>query len=130
VRSYGLDTSVVLRLLVGAPAGQAQRALEFLKKCSAQGIKVFVSDLVVLETYHAFSYHYQVPVEEAVGCLTDFLSSEMVTGSGHALAVLKEYPWSGPGLADRLIRRDLLEHASIVLTFDKKFSHLSNMKKL
>lgn len=130
MRAYGLDTSIVLRLLVGTPVDQAQRALEFVESCSAQGIRVVVSDLVIQETYHALCHHYQVPVKEAVECLLDFLTSEMIIGTGHALAVLQEYPWSGPGFADRLIRRDILTHASTILTFDRKFSQLPNMKQL
>jgi predicted nucleic acid-binding protein len=45
----GLDTSVVLRLLVGSPPGQAKTALGFVKKSLTVGVRVIVSDLVVSE---------------------------------------------------------------------------------
>ena len=61
---------------------------------------------------------------------SDFLSSPAITNCGHALAVLQEYDGSGAGLADRLIRKDFLDHATAVVTFDKKFARLSDMKKL
>jgi predicted nucleic-acid-binding protein len=92
--------------------------------------KVFVSDLVVQETWHALRHHYQVPVREAAGCLADFLASGIVAGTGHALSVLQGYSGSGPGVADRKIRRDYLAHASTTLTFDKEFSKLSHVKAL
>jgi hypothetical protein len=85
---------------------------------------------VVQETYHALCHHYDVPIKEAVECLVDFLSSEMITGTGQALSVLQEWAGSGPGVADRLIRKDYLEQASTVLTFDAQFAKLPQMKKL
>ncbi len=130
MNGYGLDTSVVLRLLVGVPQEQADRALDFIEGCYAHQIQVYVSDLVVLEAYHALRHHYQVPVQEASECLLDFLASEMITPTGFALAVLREYRGLGPGLADRFIRRDYLDHASQVLTLDRKFSQLPEVKRL
>ena len=128
--SYGLDTSVVVRLLVGVPEDQARKALDFVQDCSRRKVKVFVSDLVVQETWHALCHHYQVPVREAAGCLMDFLASGIVAGTGHALSVLQGYSGSGPGVADRMIQRDYLDHASSILTFDKEFSKLSHVKAL
>ncbi len=128
--SYGLDTSVVLRLLVGVPVDQARVAIDFLEECNKNQVKVYVSDLVVFETYHALCHHYDVPVEEAVGSLADFLASEMVESAGIALSVLREYTGAGAGLADRLILKDYMNHVSTVVTFDKKFAKLDKMKKL
>ena len=131
MNSIGLDTSIVLRLLVGAPEDQAKRALELVEDCFQKQVDVFVSDLVVQETYHALCHHYQVPVREAVECLRDFLASEMIANTGQALAALQEYSGKGPGFADSLIRRDYLQdkiHA--VFTFDKKFSQLTSVQKL
>lgn len=79
MKCYALDTSVVLRLLVGVPADQAQKALGFLEKCFCKGIKAVVSDMVILETWHALRRHYQVPVMETVETFLEFLSSEMIT---------------------------------------------------
>ncbi len=86
--SIGLDTGVVLRLLVGVPEDQAQRALTFVEDCYQKQVMVHVSDLVTQETYHALCHHYQVPVKEAAECLRDFLASEMIANTGQALSVL------------------------------------------
>jgi len=116
---------------MGAPGEQAQRAFCFVKDCYQKQIKVYVSDLVIQETYQALCYHYQVPVKEAVECIRDFLASKMITSTGQALLVLQEYSGAGPGFADRLIRRDYLQSpVDTVLTFDKRFSQLSSMQKL
>ena len=46
MKAIGLDTCVVLRLLVGEPAEQAKRAIEYVKECYFNNITVFVSDIV------------------------------------------------------------------------------------
>jgi predicted nucleic acid-binding protein len=45
----GLDTSVLLRLLLGLPADQATTALTFVKEARLAGERIVVSDLVVSE---------------------------------------------------------------------------------
>lgn len=130
MKKSGIDTCVVLRLLIGAPEDQAQKALFFLEKSYANGDVVYVSDLVAAETYHALCHHYEVPFYKAAKQLAEFLSSPMITPSGHALAVLREYKGSGAGAVDRLIRADLLDHSHEIMTFDKKFSMLGSVKLL
>ena len=127
MKAVGLDTCVVLRLLVGEPAEQAKRALSHVEECYFNNTTVFVSDIVVAKVYHALRYHYKVPIINAVKILLDFLSSPMITPTGHALTVLREYKGTGAGLVDRLIRMDLLDHAHEILTFDKDFAKLPNI---
>ncbi|MCK5543586.1 MAG: PIN domain-containing protein [Desulfobulbaceae bacterium] len=130
MKAVGLDTCVVLRLLVGEPAEQAKRAIDYVEECYFNNITVFISDIVAAEVYHAICYHYEVPRKSAVKILLDFLSSPMITPTGHALTVLSEYKGTGAGLVDRLIRMDLLEHAHEIVTFDKDFAKLPNVCRL
>jgi len=130
MKAVGLDTCVVLRLLIGEPEQQARCALQFVEECFFKGMDVFVSDIVVAEVYHAARYHYGVPAKTAAGILFDFLSSPMVTPSGHALTVLGEYKGAGAGLVDHLIRMDFLDHAHEIVTFDRKFAKLVNVTLL
>lgn len=130
MKAVGLDTCVVLRLLVGEPAEQAKLALEYVEECYFNNMTVFVSDIVVAEVYHAVCYHYEVPRKIAVKILLEFLSSPMITPTGHALTVLSEYRGTGAGLIDRLIRMDLLDHAHEIVTFDKDFAKLPNISIL
>ena len=57
-KSAGLDTSVLLRLLVGEPEKQAKKAVEALDAISEARGKVHVSDLALCETYYALQFHY------------------------------------------------------------------------
>ncbi len=130
MKSVALDTCIVLRLLIGEPADQAGQAYDYLEECYFSGVTVYVSDLVVMETYHGLCHHYQVPQKEVIEILTDFLSSPMITPGGHSLTILCEYKGRGAGFVDRLIRVDALERAQEIITFDKKFARLPNVYKL
>ncbi len=120
-RRVGLDTSFVLRLLVGEPAAQARRATAQLDALREANQKAAVSDLVVTETYFALQYHYEVPKQLALDTLKEFLESPEVASAGEALEVLLE-PSLGranPGFVDRLIHANYAKTAASMLTFEK-----------
>ncbi len=130
MRAVGLDTSVVLRLVVGEPEKQADAAQVYLNHCYLDDIQVFISDIVVGETYHALIYHYEINKSEAIEALLKLLTSPMISTTGHAVSILSEYRGTGAGLMDRLIRMNFLEQAHEVITFDKNFAKLPNVKHL
>ena len=120
----------VLRLLIGEPIDHAKTAYSYIETCYQRGISVIVSDLVIPETYHALCHHYQVPPAKATNVLADFLSSAMITPSGHASTVAKEFKGKRTGFEDRLIRMDFLDHADEVVSFDNKFCRRPGVSKL
>jgi len=130
MKAVGLDTSVVLRLLIGEPEKQAHAAQAYLNTCHLDGTQIFISDIVVGETYHALIYHYEVTKLEAIDALLKLLTAPMISTTGHAVSILNEYRGTGAGLMDRLIRMDFLEQAHEVITFDKDFARLPNVKRL
>jgi predicted nucleic acid-binding protein len=130
MKAVGIDTCVVLRLLVGEPEDQAELAKAFVEECYYDGIEVCVNDMAVAESYHALTYHYDVPKLKAVEALRDFLGSPMVTATGHAMPIIMSYTGTGAGLVDRLIRADMLDHAYEVRTFDRDFAKLDNVELL
>ena len=83
--SIGLDTSVVLRLLTGVPAKQADAARRML---AASRDTVCVSDLVVSESYFGLRHHYAVPHAEAAHALAALLDDPRVQCTGVARRVL------------------------------------------
>lgn len=76
--TVGLDTSVVLRLLIGEPRTQMEVARRRIERAVAAGEQVVVTDLVIAEVVHALRHHYGVPAAEAVGRLRDLLGSGVV----------------------------------------------------
>ncbi|MBN2449041.1 MAG: hypothetical protein JXR77_01550 [Lentisphaeria bacterium] len=128
MKAVGIDTCVVLRLLVGEPEDQSARALAFVERCYYDGMAVCVSDMVVAESYHALIHHYDVPKAKALETLREFLGSPMIAATGHAMPIVTSYTGTGPGLVDRLIRADLLDNAYEVRTFDRDFATLENVE--
>lgn len=124
----GLDTSVLVRLLLGLPADQATRALTFVKEARFAGRKIVVSDLVVSEAYFALHHHYGVPKQEAVAHLLVILRSGLVEPADgpEVLAVLEAASRSSakPGFVDRLIRAQYDRESASMATFERAAARL------
>jgi len=120
-KQIGADTSFLLRLLVGEPKAQAAAAVRELDQRSAQGEVLAISDLVVAEAYFALQHHYEVPKQEALDTLKDFLEAPEVVALGVAQNVLAEanLPRANPGFVDRLIHADYLASTTGMLSFEK-----------
>lgn len=125
----GLDTSVVVRLLIGAPAAQAEAARRLLVEA---GAAVVISDLVISESYFVLRHHYGVPHAEAVAALRALLGDARVTPTGVASRVLAEIADSDqkPGLMDRLIHDDYLAAGATFATFDGDAARLEGASLL
>ena len=127
--SIGIDTSVVLRLLVGEPAAQARAARSRLEKALAQGETVLVCDLVIAEAYFALHHHYGVPKDEARQLLAELLGSGVVQADPpEALLALEKSP--GAGLVDRLVHTRYRSRGAITLTFERKQAALEGAQRL
>lgn len=125
-RLVGLDTSFVLRLLVGEPAAQARRAVARLDTLRDAGKRCAVSDLVVSEAYSALQYHYGVPKQRALDTLRAFLESPEVVPLGAALTILQQpdLARARPGFVDRLIHAWYAREAATLLSFEKTAAKL------
>lgn len=128
--THGLDTSVVVRLLVGEPAGQAlaaQRAIERAPRGA-----VAVSDLVIGEAYFALRHHYGVPHRKAIVALAALISDPRIFSTGVGARVLANVPDrdAGPGLMDRLIHGAYEAEQMLLLTFDRSAARLPGAQLL
>ncbi len=127
--AIGLDTSVVVRLLVGAPEAQARAARRRLEHAIERGESVIVCDLVIAEAYYALQFHYHVPKAEARSMLTRLMRSGVVTlEPREAEEVLGAT--SGAGLVDRLIHARHRALGAVTLTFERKLGALEGSVRL
>ncbi|MBW3534733.1 MAG: PIN domain-containing protein [Gemmatimonadetes bacterium] len=129
----GLDTSVVLRLLVGEPRDQAEVARRRLADSFASGSPaIALSNLVVGECYFALRHHYLVPHRRAVSTLRALLDDPRVLPTGAARQVLRELDRrdTSPGLMDRLIHGDYERAGATLLTFDRDAARLHGAELL
>lgn len=125
----GLDTSVVVRLLVGLPEAQARVARRRLERAVEAGEPVVVSDLVMAESYHALQHYYEVPKMEARAILRRFVESGIVQleppASSGALAST-----DGAGLVDRLIHLRYRSLGAVTVTFERRQGSLEGAARL
>ena len=120
-KRIGADTSFLLRLLIGEPKAQAEAAVKELDQRFAKGERLAVSDLVVAETYFALQHHYEVPKQEALDTLKEFLEAPEIVALGVTQTVLAESKLghANPGFVDRLIHADYLASTAGMLSFEK-----------
>lgn len=128
----GLDTSVVLRLLTGKPQDLALLAASHVEASLSAGHTVFVSDLVVSESYFALQHHYGLSKTQALDVLGQFLQQSGVEPLGAARRVLgmPNQASAKPGLVDRLIHAEYSKVADEMLTFEKPAARLSKVRVL
>ena len=121
VGSYSLDTSLVLRLLIGEPVAQFRRAFEFLTQQTEAKSEVFVSNQVLSEAYFALQSFYKIPKSEALEMLSNFVQHQGVRASSVAEVVLRlpGLASSKPGFVDRLIHGECQEAGHTLITFEK-----------
>ena len=125
----GLDASVVVRLLVGLPQGQAAIARRRLERAFEDDQPILVCDLVLAETYYALCHHYRVPKDEARRLLRDFAASGLVTVEPPEVAGALA-PARGAGLVDRLIHARYRRVGAVVVTFERKQAALGGAERL
>lgn len=127
-----MDTSVVLRLLLGQPADQAERALAFLDELSQRGHRAVVSDLVVAEAYFALQHHYGVSKQDSLLGLRRLFADGEIEPLGAAAAVLALDGMASakPGFVDRLIHGAYANVADQMVTFEKAAKKLKSVRVL
>ena len=129
----GLDTSVLVRVLVGEPEELAARAASYLLERQDAGDQVWVSDWVLAETYYALQHHYGVPKKDVLDALRGFLAAPGIRCPGEASQVLDtpRLETAKPGFVDRLIHRDYLRAGAVELvTFERSVARLPQVRVL
>jgi predicted nucleic acid-binding protein len=128
----GLDTSVVLRLLIGLPEDQAQRAHTYLDGIARRGDQPVVSDLVIAEAYFALQHHYSVPKKEALQALRQMLEAGEIASTGTAADVLSltNLATAKPGFVDRMIHSAYTADRGAMATFEQAAAKLGSVEVL
>jgi predicted nucleic acid-binding protein len=125
--TVGLDTSVVLRLLIGSPVSQATAAVAFLDDLNRRGDRPVMCDMVVAETYYALQHHYGVRKADAITALRRLFADGEIASIGAAADVLStpSLATAKPGFVDRLIHRAYLSDGARMATFERSSARLS-----
>ena len=128
---YGLDTNVVLRLLVNDVPDQTMLARAFLDRLEAAGQRATISDLVVSEAFYGLRHHLKVPTEAALLMLSQILSDPAIEGES-APSVLRDLARAAapPGLIDQLLLAHHRDHRTTLITFDRALGALPGAELL
>ena len=124
--TYGLDTSVVIRLLMNEPPELVEKTAAFIESALADGHNFFVSDLVISEAYYVLQKHYGKTKELAISDLKAIASASGFSVSPEALAALNTpNAWkANPGMVDRMIANGYAAKGYVTISCERSFSKL------
>ena len=129
-RRFGIDTSVLVRLLTRHPETDFEYCVHHLRSLLEQGGEILASNQVIGEAYAVLQHHYGIPRIDARTALCDVLSSGLIApANGPAILAALEAK-TGPGLFDRLIADGYFRGGLQVLTLDREMAMLDNVRLL
>ena len=124
-RRLGIDTSILVRLLVAEPEEEFRQCVTGLRDLvENRDVEILASNQVIGEAYIAVQHHYGVSKRDARAALSQVLRSGIVAplcGKAVLEALADE---GGPGLFDRLITLGYADAGMEVLTQDRKMASL------
>ena len=128
---FGIDTSVLVRLVTGQPEPDFRSCLEALRLIvEDRSGELFASNQVIGEAYVTIQHHYGVSDAEAREGLIAVLTSGLVAPSnGHEVILMLEER-QGAGLFDRLIADGYAREGMETLTLDRRMSSLPGVQRL
>ena len=128
---YGIDTSVLVRLITSLPEAEFGRCqAELTRMVEQERAELFASNQVIGEAYIAVQHHYGVSKGDALVALTGALTSGLVAplNGQPVLNALRET--GGAGLIDRLIAEDYSRTVSETLTLERRMAALPGVRRL
>lgn len=130
-RRFGIDTSILVRLLTGEPREEFLDCVAgLIALVEHEGSEIFASNQVIGEAYVAVQHDYQVSKTDARDGLLEVLRSGLLSPlNGRAVFEALEAPGS-PGLFDRLIADDYSRAGLEVLTLDRRMAKLAGVARL
>ena len=130
-RRFGIDTSILVRLLTGEPAADFEHCVaELTSLVEDSAAEIFASNQVIGEAYVAVQHHYGVTKADARSGLIDVLRSGLVAPLNGSTVFKALVSSDGPGLFDRLIADDYTRDGLETLTLDRRMSGLAQVRRL
>lgn len=128
---FGIDTSILVRILTGDPEdGFARCVGKLTALVEEEGAEIFASNQVIGEAYIAVQHHYGVPKSDARAGLVKVLSSGLVAPLNGSSVFKVLEATAGCGLIDRLIAEDYSRAGLETLTLDRKMAALPDARRL
>ena len=127
-----LDTSVLVRILVGSPQPLASQVVCEIERRRRSGAVFRISNLVLSETYYAVQYHYGVSKASVLNALRILSAQKGFEFTSEAVAALSlpDIDRAAPGFVDRLIHGEQHRLGIRILSCEKKFRKLPDAEIL
>jgi predicted nucleic-acid-binding protein len=124
--TYGLDTSVIMRLLTSEPPGLAEKVRDFIEEHLTAGDIFFVSSLVASEAYFALQRHYCMSKEAVITAMRSLADEDGFIFSTEAnIALGTPDAWkASPGFVDRMIANEYSAKGFSTISCEKDFRKL------
>ena len=120
---FGIDTSILVRLLTGKPEQVYAHCVSALQDLIAeQGAQILASNTVIGEAYAAVQHHYGVSKDDARTGMLKVLRSGLVSPLNGTSVFTAIESRSGAGLIDRLIADGYRRAQMVTLTLDTEMS--------
>ena len=124
----GIDTNVLVRFLVQDDEGQFEKARKLIKREVAAGRKVFINQLVLMETEWVLRRRYAVPKSQIIVALSGLLEAVDVQLEDEPVIEEALFNWkeTTADFADCLIgAKNRRMGCTATVTFDNKTSKLT-----
>ena len=128
---YGVDTSILVRLVAREPQGDFERCVSRLGALvEERGCEIFASNQAIGEAYAALIHHYDLSSADARAGLLETLTSGLVAPLNGRAVLDALAATTGPGLFDRLIANDYSQSGLETLTLDRQMASLPNVSTM
>jgi len=129
----GIDTNVLLRLLLDDDPPQARRARHVASSAEAAGQPLFVNDVVLTETIRTLGSRYDATKSELIDTLRSLLDNARLTFENRSVLseALAGFERSSAGFADCLIiAKNAAAGCEHTATFDRALRLFDHAKVL
>ena len=131
IRRYGIDTSILVRLMTFEPFDAYKYCIETLTEVvRSTDHAVYASNQVIGEAYIVVQLHYGATKIEAKKALTDVFESGIVLPLSGPQIMDYLTDTGGAGLVDRLIANGYANAGLETLTLDRKMANLHDARIL
>ena len=123
---YGLDTSVIMRIITGQPKDLADNVSAHVAGIISVGGTIEISELPVSEAYYSLQHFYGLTKENAIKSIRGLMDEPGISFTPEAKAAL-ETPdaWrASPGFVDRMIANGYASRGCVTLSCEKDFRKL------
>lgn len=124
--TYGLDSSVVLRILTNRPLKLATNAIVRIHRMQLAGDSFFISDLVLSEAYFALQDYYKVSKESALAAIKALCDNPgfVISDAAKESLATPNLATANPGFVDRMIHGEYFNMGYKTFSCEKSFSRL------